>query len=51
MRYPYVPPYAQRREFHRPFWEMLSAALADVRQRGLDLVRTADGAEDAKSCH
>ena len=34
MRYP-LPPYAERREFHRPFWEALSAEIERIKKRVL----------------
>ncbi len=51
MRYPLIPPYAERREFHRPFWEMLSAAMARLKKSTVDRVLPAIDTEVAKSCH
>lgn len=33
MPYPLVPPYAERREFHREFWAMLSVAIRRLASR------------------
>ena len=55
MSYPLVPPYAARREFHRPFWEMLSAAIARMKRRifarALPLHRSLPQVSQATTCH
>ena len=55
MRYPLVPPYTERREFYRPFWEALSAEIERIRKRvfvhGFSYTNARSAVERAKTCH
>ena len=55
MRYPLVPPYAERREFYRPFWEALFAEIERIRKRvlvhGFSYTNALSAVEGAKTCH
>jgi len=52
---PHLPPYAERREFHRPFWEMLSAAIERTKKRvfarSYPRPKPLSELEGAKPCH
>ena len=54
MRYP-RPPYAERREFHRPFWRALLAEIERIRKRvlvhGISRTNARSAVEGAKTCH
>ena len=55
MRYPLVPPYAERREFYRPFWEALSAEIERIGKRvlvhGFSYTNALSAVEGAKTHH
>lgn len=51
MRYPLVPPYAERREFHRPFWEMLSVAIDRIIKRVFARGFRPSETGGVKTCH
>ena len=55
MRYPLVPPYAERREFYRPLWEALSAEIERIGKRvlvhGFSFTNALSAVEGAKTHH
>ena len=50
MRYPLTPSYAERREFNREFWVMLSAAIERITKRVFARGVRLSEIEGAKTC-